>query len=687
MRNNAFIVASLFTFTLLYSSSRIEINAQDINSSHQKLEASTDVVAFVNESMIKAIHATYDKNSTEMLLRGDVDVVEYEGKNIVADEIYINSTAKSSYYQTPFIVTQEDFWLYSDKIQRKENHYTFGKSILSSCNIKNPDWIMGVERSKYDANSSKMRLYHAKVYVGDVPILYFPYLSFSTKQERSSGLLFPLLSYNQNDGFIYEQPLYIAPFANWDLELNPQLRSKRSKGIYGTLRFKDTANSYGSLRLGYFEDQATYIQSNNLKNDTHYGLQFLYDSSDLLGSLKPKGFKDGLYTNITLLNDIDYLNLQKEQMISLLGANSYIRESRINYFLHNDHYYFGLYGKYFIDTRKSNNNDTIQELPTLHLHKSTASLYSNLLYSLDLKSYNYYRKEGVRAKKVDFFLPLSYTKTFLNHYLTVEISQNIYASKVYFTSSDDDRLDDYKYLSTYTQVELSSELTQVYKDYIHTVRPFVQYLKPTKSDESSVEYENLVDEAKELFSIEEIESSVVLGLSHYLYQKSGRLRFYHRLLYYYYLDRQEKLGDIRNEIGYNGDTFTIYNNLIYSQERKKIKSSLTSVGFRQGDLYIGGSYYYSDNFLLTKTKSFGVNFRYRFNERLDILGGMSYDLEKNYKTQWQLGFKYDRDCWSLSVLVKEDIQPILTTAGADAQENMSFTFEFNIVPFGGVGSN
>jgi len=485
----------------------------------------------------------------------------------------------------------------------------------------------------------------------------------------------------------YPRRNHIAPYANWDLELNPQIRTKRSQGGYATLRFKDTPNSYGSLRLGYFKDNAEFIETYDLRNDSHYGLQFQYDSSDFLQTLKPKGFKDGLYTNLTFLNDIDYLNLQKDQMVSLLGTNSYIRESRFNYFLYNDNYYMGLYGKYFIDTRKSDtdNDDTIQELPTLHLHKSTQSIHENLLYSIDLKSYNYYRKSGVRAKKVDFFLPLSYSKSFLNDYLTFEVSQNLYASKAYFSNKADLALDSYRYSSLYTQVELSSELTHIYQNYTHTIRPFVQYINPTQSDESVTQYEELDDEAKELFSINQVDQSLLVGFTHYLYQKRGKLKFYHRLLYAYYTD--QKQGDIRNEIGYYGSNFTIYNNFIYSQEHKQIKSSLSSIRFRGGDLSVGTTFYYNDNFINRQTKTLGLNFQYSFNEHLNILGGLTYDFEKDYKTQWRVGFKYDRDCWSISALFKEDLQPILTTTGADSQENRSFIFEFNIVPFGGIKSN
>jgi len=688
MTNRAFAYLFVSLSTTLWSASRAEVNAKDINSSNQQFEASNDVVAFVNDAMVHTAHLAYDKNTTAIRLRGGVNILEYDGKNIIANAIETNEKAKTSHYQDAFIVTQEDFWLYSDTIDRHDNQYTFGPSIFSSCAIKNPDWIIGGERSLYDTSRSKMKIYHAKVYVKDVPIFYFPYLSFSTKKERSSGLLFPTFSYNENEGFIYEQPLFIAPYANWDIELNPQIRTKRSRGLYGTFRFKDTPHSYGSLRLGHFEDTLEYSQDNNLKNNTHYGLQFHYDSSDFLTSLKLQGFKDGLYTNITLLNDIDYLNLQKDQMVSLFANDSYIRESRINYFLHNDNYYFGLYGKYFIDTRKSDsdNDDTIQELPTFHLHKSTAQLYNDLIYSVDLKSYNYFRKDGTKAQKIDFFLPLSFNHSFLNDYLNVELSQNIYATKVYFTNSGEAKLDDYRYATTYTKVELSSELTRIYDNATHTIRPFVYYIHPTAQEESGVAYSDLANEAKELFWVDYSQKSFGVGFNHYLYAKSGKLKFYHRLFYAHSLEGEVKKGDIRNEMGYYGDTFVLYNNLIYSQEDKKITSSLSSLGFRNSDLYFGATYYYNNTIELQETKSLGLNFQYSANDRLSLQGGINYDLQNHYKTQWQFGLKYDRDCWSVALLFQQNTQPILTTTGADALENSSLTLQFNIVPFGTLGS-
>jgi len=674
----------LSLFLALYSilnASQIEINALDINSSKYTLEASKDVISFANGSVINSRSAIYDKNSTSIMLDGNISILNYDTKNISATKIYLNSKENNSTYEDTFISTKEDYWLYSDRIEKDSSGYRLKKSILSSCSIKNPDWIMGFSRAYYDINNSTMDIYNAKIYVGEVPVLYFPYLSINTENKRKSGLLFPTINYNENDGFLYEQPIYIAPYLNWDLELNPQIRTKRSKGIYATLRFKDKINSSGSLRVGYFKDSDDYIEENNLKNSEHYGLQFLYNSSGTTSF----GFRDGLYANITLLNDIDYINLQKNLLNSLSNSSTYIRESRVNYFLYSDDYYMGLYGRYFIDTRKVNNDDTIQELPTIHLHKNIDNLIlDNLLYSVDLKSYNYYRKEGINAKKIDFIVPFIYSKSFLNDYLNIELSQNIYASKVFFSGIDDDKLSNYKYYSTYSKFKLSSDLTRVYNNYIHTIKPFIEYVKPNRKDESLIAYDNLLDEAKEIFTVDDIDEHIAFGLNQYLYNKSGKLIFYNRLTSYQY--QLDKLGNIRYEIGYNGDKLSLYNSLIYSKDQKEISRSLTTFKYREPQYNLGLSYYYHNDFANTKTRSLNMNFSYDVNDYLDVYGGFNYDLEEGYNSQWRVGWNYDRGCWGIKGTIRQDIRPMLTNIGANSQKSTSLTFEFHIVPFGQISS-
>jgi LPS-assembly protein len=178
--------------------------------------------------------------------------------------------------------------------------------------------------------------------MGDIPILYFPYIGFSTNTERKSGLLYPSLGISSRDGFIYRQPIYIAVDPQWDIELDPQIRSLRGKGLFSTLRFVDTPNSYGTFTTGYFSNKSSYVNQYNIKNSSHYGYQFSYNSTELFSD-NQKNSRDGVYLDVTYLKDPDYLNLQKESVVELLYSSQI--QSRINYYFDTPEYYTGVYGK------------------------------------------------------------------------------------------------------------------------------------------------------------------------------------------------------------------------------------------------------------------------------------------------------------------------------------------------------
>jgi len=146
------------------------------------------------------------------------------------------------------------------------------------------------------------------------------------------------------------------------------------------------------------------------------------------------------------------------------------------------------------------------------------------------------------------------------------------------------------------------------------------------------------------------------------------------------------LGNIRYEIGYNGDKLSLYNSLIYSKDQKEISRSLTTFKYREPQYNLGLSYYYHNDFANTKTRSLNMNFSYDVNEYLDVYGGFNYDLEEGYNSQWRVGWNYDRGCWGIKGTIRQDIRPMLTNIGANSQKSTSLTFEFHIVPFGQISS-
>lgn len=672
------------TLNAVEEKSKIEVTGKSLDTTKTTVKAAGGVVVYYQDSVIKASSAFYDKKTKLLVLDGNVEMIGYRGTKEHTKHLEIQTESKEVTFKELFFVNENDVWLFTDKAHRSEDNYTFGRSMLSSCDVNDPIWKMVFSRSLYDSEAKYMKVYDAKVYFWDIPIFYTPYLAFSTHKERSSGLLFPLLGYSGDEGFVYEQPIFWAISPSMDMELNPQIRTDRSTGLYTTFRFVDSKHSSGRLRVGYFRDSTAYQVRENTTDLDHYGLEFNYDSFNVFRDFLPKGFKDGLYINTTFLSDIDYLNLQKTQL-QHFGLTP-LQESRLNYFLYNDDYYGGVNAKYFIDTRKENNDDTSQILPSVQLHKYLDHfLWNNLTYSVDFQLKNFDRKEGSTLKQAEMKIPLEFTASFFDDFFNIALGEELYYSK-YFFGNGSYVYDDFQYYSNIHKVKFFTDLTKNYDNFIHVLQPSLEYIKPGNESENPVPFDILTDEQKELFTVGLPEEHYAFSLSHYFYDKNMKLKFYQRLSQKYYMNREYKFADINNEMQYNWKKWQFYNDLVYAPEFDKVRESSSRISLRKKEYHftLGHSYkqVLDDQPNTRPANDLNLIFGYTLNERIKFDGGLTYNIDDASSKQWKFGGSYMQDCWSMAASVRQNITPRPTGYTRDN----SFYVQFNFIPFGGVGT-
>ncbi|OQX77306.1 MAG: organic solvent tolerance protein [Epsilonproteobacteria bacterium 4484_65] len=677
-------LVSIQTLHAAEEKNKIEVTAKHLDTTETTVKATDGVVVYYQDSVIKASSAFYDKKTKLLVLDGNVEMIGYQGTKEHIKHLEIQTESKEVTFEELFFVSENDVWLFTDKAHRSEGNYTFGMSMLSSCDVNDPIWKMVFSHSLYDSEEKYMKVYDAKVYFWDIPMFYTPYLAFSTHKERSSGLLFPLLGYSAEEGFIYEQPIFWAISPSMDIEFNPQIRTNRSVGLYATFRFVDSDHSSGKLRVGYFKDQENYIEENNLPNSSHYGLEFNYESSKIFSDKLPSGFTDGLYINTTFLNDIDYLNLQKTHL-SHFGLVP-LQESRLNYFLYNDDYYAGVNAKYFIDTRKVDNDDTLQILPSVQLHKYLDHfLWNNFTYNVDFQVKNFDRKEGTTLKQAEMKIPLEFTTSFFDDFVSLSLAEDLYYSKFFF-GNESYIYDEFEYYSSIHKVKLFTDLTKNYDNFIHVLQPSLGYVKPGNESESPVEFDNLTEDQKELFSVGLPEEHYAFSLSHYFYDKNMKLKFYQRLSQRYYVDREYKFADISNEMQYNWEKWQFYNDVVYAPEFNKVRTSSSRISLYETEYYISVGHTYKkvlpDQPNILPANDVSLSFGYTYNQRINFNGGLTYNIDESSSKQWRFGGSYKQDCWSMAASVRQDITPRPTGYTTDN----TFYVQFNFIPFGGIGT-
>ncbi|WP_291951024.1 LPS-assembly protein LptD, partial [Campylobacter sp.] len=528
------IFLSLVCIGSLYAA-KIDIYALDVVKNSDSIEAKNNVVVISDFYLITANEAKFNEHTKDLELFGDVNILRGQKERTHSSYTKINIQNNIVSFKNLFFSNNDlEIWLQCYQAKFDDKFFITEKSVVSSCNVENPDWEIRFEEGKLNKESNFLHLYNARLYVKDVPIMYLPYFGFSVDTKRKSGLLVPQFVIKQNDGLYYNQPIYYVVDDNADLQFEPQIRTKRGYGIYSTLRFVDSLNSQGEISAGIFGEKSSYKKKEKLKNKDHYGFEIKYSSDELFKSLLEGSYQEGLWVDGTYLNDVDYTNL-----ISNVKTEASLVTSRLNYFLSDDENYYGLYAKYYIDTSKINNKSTLQEYPSMQYHRYLNGLFNNYIqYSIDTSFHRYYRQTGIYAKTLNFDIPLLYHTSFLNDFLNFSFAERFYANFVDYSNTD---LKNKEHLFRNSHnFSLYTDLSKSYKSFYHTMYlGFNYYLPGVKSGKIT---ENFID-------IENDSEQFNFSVYQYFYNALGRKKLFHDLTLKYDLEHND-FSKLENVVEY-----------------------------------------------------------------------------------------------------------------------------------------
>ena len=396
-------------------------------------------------------------------------------------------------------------------------------------------------------------------------------------------------------------------------------------------------------------------------------------------------YTDGLYINSTFLNDIDYLNLQKTSL-SHFGLTP-LQESRLNYFLHNNDYYAGINAKYFVDTRKVDNDDTLQILPSANFHKYLDHIFvDNFTYSADLTVNNLYRAKGSTLKQAEIKVPFEYTTSFFDDFVNLTLGESLFYSKNFF-GNEAYVHDEYAYFSSSTKAKIFTDLTKKYDSFTHVLQPSIQYFRPGGESQKPTDFDMLSESQKELFTVGLPEENYRLSVGHYFYDEAMKLKFYQRFSQNYYAKREFKLADFSNEMQYNFKKWQFYSNAVYANEFKEFREISSRITLNEAMYHFTVGHTYKqqlpDQTIIVPANDLNFNFGYQYNQNISLNGAITYNVDDELSKQWSFGGAYKQDCWSMVASIRREITPRPTGETLDD----TFFIQFNFIPFVTVGSN
>ena len=705
MRKILFLIP-VCVFSLSAAVQDVQLLADDVKQDKGIVTANKNVVVYSQEYLVTADCAVYDQNNSVIELFGNVNMMK--GKDEVSRSNYakLNLKNNNAAFESLFMMNKDmEVWMRSDESSSDSEYYRVRKAMVSSCNVQDPDWSITSSSAMLNKQSKFLHLFNPVFRIANVPVFYLPYFGFSTDTTRRTGLLPPELGYGKSEGFYYKQPVYFAPYNEWDLEFDPQIRTNRGAGIYGAFRFTDSPDSRGEISFGSFTDKNSYrakqkSETSNraeLKNKTHKGVGLKYERDKLIKYLSEADLQEGMWIDATKLNDIDYLNLKgKDDDYDSLVT------SKFNYFIANDDHYFGAYAKYYIDTEKigskNENKDTLQELPSLQYHKFTDDMVlPNVLYSIDLQSHRYDRKIGVRATQYEFTLPASVHVPLFDDSLMFSFYEYLYASRINYenkiNSFDDKREDKHaNFVNNYHKFALHTDLAKAYESFYHTLNFGAEYLLPGyrkgNLDDEFI-YDKDLNEYENFLAQDQSKEEVSGYLTQYFFNGSGRKVVKHSISQGYYT-KDDEYSNLKNAIYlYPFENFSLYNKLEYSHKDRELKKVQNGLYYTHDLFWINMLHTMKKSDSKAKnsatkdsyfTSSAGVKLPHQYS----LIGGWQYDLERSYTKSWRVGVLHQRKCWNYGLIYQHDVEPTTTTNGSASTKKSGIYFTINFYPMGGL---
>lgn len=706
----SFFYLSILSSTLLFAEQPFELFGERVEAEGSKVHATDQPVFLYQDQIMNANEVWYDRNTSDVEAIGNVNGFKAGQYYTISEYSKLNINNETR-YSKPFYLfdAKSGLWMSTEEASGCKNEINLASGMVSGCDSSDPLWKIHFSSADYDSDAQWMNMYNARIKIRDIPVFYLPYFGYPTDTTRRSGLLFPLFGLSSFEGLYYEQPIYIAPQKWWDWEIRPQIRTNRGSGVYSDFRFVDTASSFGSIRVGQFNEQPEYALRRRLANQKHYGYTLKYQHTAFLKEwfdLDLEG-TSGLFVNGSWMNDVDYINLSTNDQIQNVTANQVF--SRINGFYNGSRNYAAAYFKHFQYLDRQSNGQTIQTLPALHYHRYLESMLNDhLLFNVDTMVTNYYRPDGKRAVEGIVDIPLTFQAGLFDNYLDLSYTAKASARAMSFygnirsneigTSSD--LYEPGRYAQLDHTLKVGSTLVKPYDQNItHVLAPEISYTMAGKRLYSGYydTYQNSCDPTKtpyatypcEFFTLSAPSDRLSLGVNNYLYHNGKQLIVDRLSQNFRYQNGATDNGELQNELELQlTDQLAYYNLTAYHNDRRLVTREQNTINYTGDKATLGLSHYYTDNLLENKsvTSSYvTANGGYRYNDYYRYFGSIAYDYKEALIKQYELGFLYTQRCWDFGIRLVNNRRPILSMTGLNNYVDETYMFiTVTLKPIGGM---
>ncbi|RKZ89474.1 MAG: LPS-assembly protein LptD [Candidatus Parabeggiatoa sp. nov. 1] len=217
--------------------------------------ASGDVLMQRGEQILKTPVVVYDRNN---------DIADAEKDFTFWDNDFVISGASVQLRpDNQGEMKNAEYWLLKRRargraakiIKESKDIIHLEQTSYSTCDPKSEVWRLNAGRLTLDEAKAVGTARDVTIRLWDIPVFYFPYLSFSLSEQRKSGVLMPNVGMTDETGVEMSIPYYFNLAPHYDATLTPRIMSRRGFLLNSEFRYLTQATG-GNLNVEYLpQDQ------------------------------------------------------------------------------------------------------------------------------------------------------------------------------------------------------------------------------------------------------------------------------------------------------------------------------------------------------------------------------------------------------------------------------------------------
>lgn len=245
----------------------------------RKLRASGNALISKGNQSITADFIEYDQISEELYAKGQITIttpdLELKGSELemslaentgsIANGSFVANINENtpSRFNKELRGTATKIFLEGEDKKKLEN------AKVTTCDAGQNEWFITSDETIIDQSSGNIKAKHATLSLKGVPIIYSPYVDFSTTSQRKSGWLLPTAGSTTTSGFETSIPYYFNLSPTHDATLTSRYMEKRGLQFDGEFRYL-SENYKGTSEIQYLnKDRDADIDNRYLLDIKH----------------------------------------------------------------------------------------------------------------------------------------------------------------------------------------------------------------------------------------------------------------------------------------------------------------------------------------------------------------------------------------------------------------------------------